>query len=154
MEMTLSRFRAAALRWIIAVERRWIPNERYGALVVQYACKPAVRADLAKHVKLAITLLSYAAPVWYRRVQTEVASVTLIELGPNVGLARFTLATRDVVINATRLRNNPPEWAPIEIAFASFTKPLTVGCAGMASVRRLLRSCCASSASATAPKRV
>ena len=115
--MGSSPLRTTLLRWLTRAERRWIPNETFGDLVVQYACSAVTRSKLSQHTKLAVTLLGYKAPAWYRRVQAEVASATFIELGPGVGLARFTPATRDCVINATRLLNNTPEWAFLEIAF-------------------------------------
>jgi hypothetical protein len=116
--MALSRFQIRLLRWISAIERRVIPHERFGDVTVLCATSDeATRATLFKQVKLALGLLKLRAPAWFRRVQTEIATVSLIELGPAVGLARFELNTRDCVVNTTRLLAHP-EWAVADIALA------------------------------------
>jgi hypothetical protein len=114
--MALSRLQIRLLRWLGAIERRVIPNERFGTLTVFYPTSDAaVRERLAKQVKLALVLLKARAPGWYRRVQAEITSLSLIELGPSVNLARFDTNTRDCVLNTTSLLQHP-EWAAIEIA--------------------------------------
>ena len=114
--MVLSPFRIRLLRWLAAIERRWIPNEKFGDVTVLYATSDvAKRAELSKQVKLAFTVVKLKAPAWYRRVQAEVASLSLIELGPSVGLARFDLNRRDCVVNTTRLFENA-QWAVVDLA--------------------------------------
>ena len=114
--MPSSRLRNVLLGWVLAMERRLIPNEKLGNLLILYGCEPATRAELSKKVLVALLLLKSNAPGWYRRVQTELASVSFIALGPRVALGRFTPATRDCFINATPLIAKP-DWAVVEIAF-------------------------------------
>ena len=114
--MLRSQLRSTLLRWVLAAERRVIPNEKLGNLLILYGCDAATRTALAKNVRLALALIKLKAPGLYRRVQTELASVSFIALGPRVALGRFTPATRDCFINATPLIAKP-DWAVIEIAF-------------------------------------
>jgi hypothetical protein len=79
-----------------------LPSEDIGRIKVTYSCSAADQVVASARMRLAFDMLHRHAPMWFRRVQSELNHIVVMPLGRGVG-GWYEESSGRCVINATPL---------------------------------------------------